>query len=182
MAVAVAVAVAVRALVLGRARGVRAHAPRRARPAGAGEAEAHVLDVGDDLFEQLGDVVVVELVDDLAPIALTGDQAKVAQQPQLVRDRGALHPDRAGDVVDRGRAGVQPREDAQAARRGQSLQPLGRRAGVAGVADEAGEVGGTVGHLDTGYLKDCSALHAVIRSSDADDGRGGGRTAGVGSA
>lgn len=49
-----------------------------------GEAEAYVLDVGDELFEQVGDVVVVELVDDLAPVALTGDQAKVAKQPQLV--------------------------------------------------------------------------------------------------
>ena len=63
-----------------------------------------MLDVRDDLLEQVGDVVVVELVDDLAAVALAGDEPEVAQQPQLVRDRRALHADRLRELVDRRRA------------------------------------------------------------------------------
>ena len=51
---------------------------------GVAEAEAQVVDVVDGLVEQFGDVVVVQGVDDGPAVALAGDQAEVAQQPQLV--------------------------------------------------------------------------------------------------
>lgn len=46
-----------------------------------GEAQAEVFAVVDRLVEQLGDVAVVEAVDDAAPAAGAGDQAEVAQEP-----------------------------------------------------------------------------------------------------
>jgi hypothetical protein len=49
-----------------------------------------VVDVGDDLLEHLGNVVVVELVDDLAAVPAPGDEPQVAQQPQLMGDRRGL--------------------------------------------------------------------------------------------
>jgi hypothetical protein len=72
-----------------------------------GQAEANVLDVRDDLFEQLGDVVVVQLVDDLATVTPPDNETEVTQVPKLVRDRGALHGDAAGELVHRRRRGVQ---------------------------------------------------------------------------
>ena len=77
------------------------HAARPAWP------EAHVLDVADDLVEQVGDMVVVELVDDAAPVAAADHEPEMAQQPELVRDGRALHADRERDLADRGRARVQ---------------------------------------------------------------------------
>jgi hypothetical protein len=71
-----------------------------------------MLDVSDGLLEQLADVVVVQRVDDVASLAVTGDQAKMAQQPQLVRDRGRLHPDGGGELGHGARTGLQPAEDA----------------------------------------------------------------------
>jgi hypothetical protein len=46
-----------------------------------------VVDVGDDLLEQLSDVVVVQLVDHPAPVALADHQPEMAKQPQLMRHR-----------------------------------------------------------------------------------------------
>lgn len=50
----------------------------------AGDPEADVLDMRHRLGKQLADVVVVQLVDDLAPVALTHDQTEMAQYPQLM--------------------------------------------------------------------------------------------------
>src|SRR3954462_13142816 len=100
---------------------------RRAR-----ESRSEVLDVRDGLLEQLADVVVVEVVDDAAAVAVPDDKAEVAQQPQLGRDRRRLHAGRLGELVHRARPGVQPAEDADAARCGERLHGLG---------DDAGEVG-----------------------------------------
>ncbi|MDH6222009.1 hypothetical protein M2283_009356 [Streptomyces pseudovenezuelae] len=47
---------------------------------GVAQAEAKVLDVVEGLFQEFGDVVVVERVDDRAAAALSGDQTEVAQQ------------------------------------------------------------------------------------------------------
>src|SRR3954447_11210973 len=63
----------------------------------AGQAEADVLDMGHDLFQQVGDVVVVELVDDLAAITLAGHQPQMSQEPELMRDGGALLPNPAAE-------------------------------------------------------------------------------------
>ena len=71
-----------------------------------------MLDVSDGFLEQLADVVVVQCVDDVAPLAVAGDQAEVAQQAQLVRDRGGLHPDGRCELGDSAGTGLQPAEDA----------------------------------------------------------------------
>ncbi len=66
-----------------------ARSTRRLLSAGAAVwgAEPEVLGVVDGLVEQLGDVVVVEGVDNAAAVTLSVDEAEVAQHPQLVRDR-----------------------------------------------------------------------------------------------
>jgi hypothetical protein len=46
-----------------------------------------VLDVRNSLFEQLSDVIVVEVVDNLTTIGPTDHEAEVTEHPQLVRDR-----------------------------------------------------------------------------------------------
>ena len=108
----------------------------------AGEPEPHVLDVPEHLLEQLGDVVVVELVDDAAAGALADDQAEVAQHAQLVRDRRRVHPDGGRDLGDRRRAVVQAGEDPQPAGRGERLEAVGGGARVGLVVEQAGDVGG----------------------------------------
>ena len=102
----------------------------------AGEPETHVLDVRDHLFEQVGDVIVVELIDDLAAIALADHEPEMAQQPKLMRDRRTLHANAIGDLVDRRRAGVQTREDPQPAWCRERLDAFGRRARERGVVKQ----------------------------------------------
>ena len=46
------------------------------------------------LIEQRGDVLVVEGVDALSPLALGDDQAVLAKHPELVGDGRLLHADR----------------------------------------------------------------------------------------
>jgi hypothetical protein len=84
-----------------------------------------VLDVSDSFAEQLSDVLVMQRVDDAAALAPAADQSKMAQQPQLVRDGGRLHAHVLSEFVHRARAGVEPPEDAQAARRGERLHGAG---------------------------------------------------------
>ena len=50
----------------------------------SGEAEADVLDMRDDLFEQLCDVIVVEFIEDLTTLALADHQTEVPQEAKLV--------------------------------------------------------------------------------------------------
>jgi len=76
-----------------------------------GLAQAQVLHVGDGLLEQLGDVVVVEVVDDLTTVAPPDDEAQVTQDAQLVGDRRALHADVSSQLVDPAGAGGQSPEN-----------------------------------------------------------------------
>lgn len=96
--------------------------------------------MSDDLLEHLGDVVVVQLVDHLATITFADDEPKVTQQPQLVRDRRAVHADGGRDLVHRRRTGMQAREDPQPTRCCQSLHSVGRRAGIRAVTKQAIEI------------------------------------------
>jgi hypothetical protein len=82
-------------------------APLRRRP-GVLDAQLQVLDVVDGLVQEHGDVVVIQAVDDALAGAAAGDQAEVAQQPQLVGDRRLLHADSHGKLGDRARALAQP--------------------------------------------------------------------------
>lgn len=68
-----------------------AHAARVCEPSGAtpsggvvAGAEAKVLDVIDRLVEELGDVVVVEAVNDVAASPVAGHEAQRAEKTQLV--------------------------------------------------------------------------------------------------
>ena len=107
----------------------------------AGEPEPDVLDVPEHLLEQVGDVVVVELVDHAAAGALPDDQAEVAQDAELVGDRRGVHPDGGRDLRHRRGAVVEAREDPQPARRGERLEAVGGGARVGLVVEQAGDVG-----------------------------------------
>jgi hypothetical protein len=106
-----------------------------------GQPQFDVLDMGDHLLEQVCDVVVVELVHDLTAVAAADDKPQMAQQAELVGDRGALHLDGARDLAHRRRAGVQPRKDAQPAGGGERLHALGGRADEGRIAEQAVDVG-----------------------------------------
>ncbi len=77
-------------------------------------AEAQVLDVVHGLVEELGDVVVVQAVDDPAALPRAGDQTQRAQQPQLVRDRRLFHADGFGQLRHAARALAEAGQDHQA--------------------------------------------------------------------
>src|SRR5439155_6469 len=66
-----------------------------------GVAEAEVFDVEDGLVEQVGDVRVVQRVDDLAAAALADYEPEVSEDPQLVRDGRLLHVDGVGELANR---------------------------------------------------------------------------------
>jgi hypothetical protein len=78
-----------------------------------GRAETQVLDVVNRLVEQLSDVVVVKAVDNVAAVAVTGNQSERPQEPQLVRHRRLFHPDRRGQLADRARRLPEPGQDHQ---------------------------------------------------------------------
>ena len=62
------------------------------RPRAAAEGEPQVLDVVDGLVDERGDVVVVQLVDDVAAAPLADDEAQVAQDAQLLATGGCDMP------------------------------------------------------------------------------------------
>jgi hypothetical protein len=96
-----------------------------AAPRPFGEAQPQVFYVRHRLLEQLRDVMVVERVVDPPALALPGHQAEVPEDPQLVGDGRAVHPDRGADLAHRARALVQAGEDPQPARGRQRLHRLG---------------------------------------------------------
>ena len=106
-----------------------------------------MLDVPDGLVEQLGDVVVVELVDDLPAVALADHEARggAGCRSWCETAEPSIPTAPARSSTEAG-PGVQPREDPQPARRGQRLHALGRRAGVPGSPSEPREVGRPVRH------------------------------------
>jgi hypothetical protein len=105
-----------------------------------------MLDVADRLLQEIADVVVVEVVHDLTALSATDDQPEMPEHAQLMGDRGRLHLDRGGELVDRTRAGAQPPEDAQPARRGQRLHRVGDSAGEVRVELSRVVTGATVSH------------------------------------
>jgi hypothetical protein len=92
-----------------------------------------MLDMGDGLFEQLTDVVVVQVIDNAASIATTDHESQMPEHSQLVGYGGGLHADDRCELVDRAGAAVQPAEDPQPARRGKGLHRLGDRLCKGGV-------------------------------------------------
>lgn len=105
-------------------------------------ATAAVLDVGERLLQEIGDVRVVQGVEDVAPAALANDEPEMAQHPQLVGDRGLLHLQRVGQLTDAAGAVDQAREDLDPAARRERLHDLGdlggdRRRGGGGCGEMA---------------------------------------------
>jgi hypothetical protein len=62
-----------------------------------------MLDVGDGLAEKLPDVVVVQRIDHVPPIALTGNESEVPQYAKLVGYRRGFHADMLRQVAYRTR-------------------------------------------------------------------------------
>lgn len=92
-----------------------------------------MLDVKDRLIEQLGDVRVVQVVDDAFAASLADDKAKVAQLPELMGDGRGLHADGVGELADRAGPLFQAPEDLHAAGCGEDLHALGDQTGGLGV-------------------------------------------------
>ena len=88
-----------------------------------------VLDVPDGLFQELTDVLVVQVVEDLPALTPTDDKPQVAQDAKLMGDGRGFHPDRYREFVDWGRPEMEPSENAQPARGRQRLHRLGDRPG-----------------------------------------------------
>jgi len=84
-----------------------------------------VLNVRDGFVEQLADVVVMKRIDHIAALAMACDQPEMAQQAELVRHRRGFHADVLRQFADRARASMKPAEDAQSARRSESLHRVG---------------------------------------------------------
>ena len=75
-----------------------------------------VLDVADGLFQELADVVVVQVIDDLPALTPTDNKPKMTENAKLMRDSRGLHPDGGRELVDRGWTRMQLAEDAQPTR------------------------------------------------------------------
>ena len=58
-----------------------------------------MLDVVQRLIEEVGDVRIVQRVDDTATAPFADDEPQVAEQAQLVGDRRSFHSDRLGELV-----------------------------------------------------------------------------------
>ena len=93
----------------------------------ATHARAQMLDVGDGLFEQLADMVVVKVIDHPAAVPTTNDEPEVAKQPQLLRYGRGLHADSHRKLVDRRWPHVQAPKDTQPTRRSERLHRLSDR-------------------------------------------------------
>ena len=76
-------------------------------------------------------MVVVQVVDRIAPVATPHDEPEVPQHAQLMRDGRGLHPNRLGKLTDRLDAGAQPPQDPH---------PAGGRERLHRLRDGSGEV------------------------------------------
>ena len=52
-----------------------------------------MFDVVDRLGDEVAHMIIVQGINDTVAVAPTGDKAKVAKDPKLVRDRGRLLPE-----------------------------------------------------------------------------------------
>jgi hypothetical protein len=97
------------------------------------QAEAQMLAVVDGFVQEPGDVIVVEGVNGGLALPRTGDQTEVAEQAQLVGNRGVFHADVGRELGDRTGLAAQPGQDQQPAGGSQRLHGLrdrGRRGGI----------------------------------------------------
>lgn len=86
-----------------------------------------MLDVKDRLVKQLGDMRVMQVIDDLLTAALADDEAKMAQLPELMGDRRGLHANRVGKLAHRARPLPQAPENLHTTGRREDLHTLGNQ-------------------------------------------------------
>jgi hypothetical protein len=99
------------------------------------KALVSVFDVRQGLVQEVGDVGVVERVDDVAAAAITDDEPEMAQEAQLVRHGGLLHPQRAREFTDRVLPADEAAEDLHSAAGRERLHDLGDLAGQPRLCD-----------------------------------------------
>ena len=95
------------------------------------DSRSPFLHVLQPLPEEGEDVLVVECVEDHAPLAAAPDHPRTAEQAQLMRDRRFAQPDAAGDVADTALRLGQRIEDPDARRVAKDPEDLGEACNVA---------------------------------------------------
>jgi hypothetical protein len=80
-----------------------------------------MLNVEDCLVEQVGNVGVVQRVDNLSAAPLADNEAEMSQHPKLMRDRRLLHRDGRRELTDRAGRLPKPTENTDPARCRQRL-------------------------------------------------------------
>ncbi len=124
-----------------------------------GEAELSVLGMSDRLVEERRDVLVVQGVVNVSALSVPDDEAKVAQQPQLLAGGGLFHSGTMRELADGARPVAQLREQTHAAGRGQGLHELGYALGGFGADAALGGRVGCVTHRGNASVRGCSCLH-----------------------
>ena len=71
-----------------------------------------MLGMGDRLGEKHPDVIVVQRIDDVAPISFADDKAQVTKYAELLRDGRLLHLDIVGQLTNRAWVGSKSTEDS----------------------------------------------------------------------
>ena len=80
-----------------------------------------MFNVEDCLVEQVGNVGVVQGIDDLSAAPLADNEAEMSQHPKLMRDRRLLHRDGRRELTDRTGRLPKPTENTDPARCRQRL-------------------------------------------------------------
>lgn len=86
-----------------------------------------MLNVEDRLVEQLGDVRVVQGVEDVLALPLADHESQLTQRAQLMRDGRGFHLHGLRELTHGARPLLEATEDLHAARRREHLHPLGHR-------------------------------------------------------
>lgn len=104
-----------------------------------------MLNMKDHLVEKLGDVGIVQPVNDLLATPLADYEPELAERAQLVRNRRSLHVDCFCQCAYRARSFLQPTQYLHPARRSEHLHPFRHRPRQVSV-DHIGGVVGAVAH------------------------------------
>ena len=97
------------------------------------EIKLAMLDMADRGLQQLSDVVVVEVIEHLTPVAMADHEPEVPKHPQLLGDRRGRHLDRGGELVNTDGPTLQLTEDAYAAWSRESLHRISDRLRETGI-------------------------------------------------
>jgi len=105
--------------------------------------------VMSDRSKELGHVMVMQRVEDVAPIAVRANQAQRPEDPQMMRRRTGGESGALGELLHRARSIDQRHQHPQTPRRAQRLQRLGELFGFLTVKRPVrGGVFGPIRHFD----------------------------------